>query len=244
MNGLHDFSYVLALLVVAAAFISSANGETRDNGLKVDVYDGPTENCAEDKTVSDGKHVYVHFKGKFDESTEAGVPGKVFEDTRDEGYPYDFTVGQQWVIDGLDQGLQGLCQGNKVRLVIPPELAYDNEFTATLKPDEYAVPPRATLAFDIELLEVTHHPDNQDYSHFERLDRNVDGKLTRQELHAQFRVPHRFATKEFPDYMWVNEDQDKDGFISEEEFNGDGRGTEIQDEPDVPCDKHGPQDEL
>lgn len=40
------------------------------------------------------------------------------------GGTYDTYVGSGWLIKGMDQGLQGMCPGERRRVTIPPFLAY------------------------------------------------------------------------------------------------------------------------
>ena len=39
-------------------------------------------------------------------------------------HTYDTYIGKGYVIPGMDQGLQGVCIGEKRRIIIPPHLAY------------------------------------------------------------------------------------------------------------------------
>lgn len=40
------------------------------------------------------------------------------------GGTYDTYVGSGWLIKGMDQGLLGMCPGERRKIVIPPFLAY------------------------------------------------------------------------------------------------------------------------
>lgn len=72
--------------------------------------------------------------------------GKIF-DTTGAGEPLVFRLGGTEVIRGWNQGIPGMKPGGLRRLVIPPGLAYGRRGRG-------AVPPNATLVFDVQLLEV------------------------------------------------------------------------------------------
>jgi len=73
--------------------------------------------------------------------------GTKFDSSYDTGIPFPFRLGTGQVILGWDQGIPGMRVGGKRHLVIPPSLAYGTQGSG-------AVPPNATLLFDIELLSI------------------------------------------------------------------------------------------
>ena len=49
--------------------------------------------------------------------------GEVFDSTEGKD-PITFVLGLGQVIEGWERGLEGACEGQKLRLHIPPELGY------------------------------------------------------------------------------------------------------------------------
>lgn len=50
--------------------------------------------------------------------------GEVFDSSLKRGVPFDFPLGAGRVIKGWDQGLVGMCVGEKRTLIIPPSMGY------------------------------------------------------------------------------------------------------------------------
>ena len=74
--------------------------------------------------------------------------GKEFDASWDRGEPFTFTLGSSSVIPGWEQGVEGMKEGGRRQLVIPPELGYGE---AGAPP---AIPPNETLVFVVDLLKV------------------------------------------------------------------------------------------
>lgn len=74
--------------------------------------------------------------------------GAEFDASARNGRLLRFVVGQGRVIEGLEEGVLGMHAGGKRRLIIPPALAYGKEGQPG------TVPARATLVFDVELVEL------------------------------------------------------------------------------------------
>ena len=90
--------------------------------------------------AKDGDTLVVHYTGTL-------TDGKQFDSSRGRA-PFEVTLGQRRVIAGWEQGLQGMKVGEKRKLTIPPDLGYGARGAGG------AIPPNATLVFDVELLEI------------------------------------------------------------------------------------------
>jgi FKBP-type peptidyl-prolyl cis-trans isomerase FkpA len=92
-----------------------------------------------------GRHVRVHYTGWLFNN---GQQGAKFDSSRDRGDPFEFPLGAGMVIKGWDEGVAGMKAGGQRTLVIPPQLGYGARGAGG------AIPPNATLKFDVELLDV------------------------------------------------------------------------------------------
>jgi peptidylprolyl isomerase len=96
-------------------------------------------------TPKPGQICVMHYTGWLYEN---GVKGKKFDSSVDRGQPFEFPIGQRRVIAGWDEGVATMKVGGKRTLIIPPKLGYGERGAGS------AIPPNATLIFDVELLGV------------------------------------------------------------------------------------------
>jgi len=93
------------------------------------------------ETAKAGQFVDVLYTGKL-------LNGKVFDQSHDPEHPFSFRLGRGFVIEGWDEGLQQMRKGEKAVLIVPYELGYGS------RGDPPKIPRRATLVFEVELLNI------------------------------------------------------------------------------------------
>jgi FKBP-type peptidyl-prolyl cis-trans isomerase FkpA len=89
-----------------------------------------------------GKTVTVSYTGWLYSATAADHKGTQFDSNA-----FSFVLGQGQVIQGFDQGVQGMLVGGKRTLLIPSSLGYGASGNGS-------IPPNAGLVFDVTLTAV------------------------------------------------------------------------------------------
>ncbi|QCI24565.1 FKBP-type peptidyl-prolyl cis-trans isomerase [Buchnera aphidicola (Muscaphis stroyani)] len=97
------------------------------------------EKRGEGEKVQDNSKITVHYKGTF-------IDGKEFDNSYKKKQPLSLFLKD--VIFGWQEGLKYIHKGGKIKLIIPPYLAYGEQGTNN-------IPSNSTVIFDIELLDVT-----------------------------------------------------------------------------------------
>ena len=147
-------------LVILVAVFAMTSGSAQDNNVTTTrATAGPTKvegtptktatgleywdiKAGAGDTAVKGKQVRVHYTGWL-------TDGKKFDSSVDRGQPFEFPLGAGRVIKGWDEGVAGMKIGGKRQLRIPPDLGYGARGAGG------AIPPNATLIFDVELLSVS-----------------------------------------------------------------------------------------
>lgn len=190
-----------------------------------------------------GDVLTIHYSAAIDESSNVGTSGRVIsssysikEDGSIDMRRFRVVLGDNAVLKGLEQGVYGMCVGEKRVLVVPSFLAYDDltggdTAAATrmrnvpLNPDVQAedLPKGATLRIELEAVKIVsvqfrmaEETESHGGSIFETVDANKDYFLDKQELTNYF---ERNAHHGVPPSIW-NSDKNKDGFITWQEFEG------------------------
>jgi peptidylprolyl isomerase len=131
----------LALLLAVPAYAArdaakGARTVTSASGLKyIDQVSGKGASPVK------GKWVKVHYTGSLEN-------GRKFDSSLDRNEPFVFLIGMGQVIPGWDEGVMSMKVGGKRKLIVPAKLGYGSAGAGG------AIPPNATLIFDVELLDV------------------------------------------------------------------------------------------
>ncbi|KAI8523303.1 hypothetical protein RHMOL_Rhmol13G0062900 [Rhododendron molle] len=132
---------ILLLLALSSLLVSAK--KMRDvTELQIGVKFKP-ESC--NIQAHKGDTIKVHYRGKL-------IDGTVFDSSFERGDPIEFELGSGQVIKGWDQGLLGMCVGEKRKLKIPAKLGYGEQGSPP------TIPGGATLIFDTELVAVNGKP--------------------------------------------------------------------------------------
>jgi peptidylprolyl isomerase len=121
--------------------------------------DSPPNISGDEVELSSGL-VYIDFEEGSGDTTRRGdlvavnytgwlaETGEQFDSSVDDDKAFNVLIGGGGVIQGWEQGLPGMKEGGKRRLIIPAALAYGSQGQGD------TIPPNADLIFDIELVAI------------------------------------------------------------------------------------------
>ncbi|KAJ8414348.1 hypothetical protein AAFF_G00052180 [Aldrovandia affinis] len=157
------------------------------------------------------------------------MDGTLLFSSMDYENPQEAVLGADKVIDGLDEGLRGMCVGEKRVLIIPPHLGHGENGAS-------GVPGSAVLHFELELVEIQKGVpegylfvwmEESPKELFQALDMNKDKEVPLEEFSEFIKIQvaegnGRLRPGQDPDAiikdMFKNQDRNKDGKITVEEL--------------------------
>ncbi|XP_041374471.1 FK506-binding protein 2-like isoform X3 [Gigantopelta aegis] len=171
------------------------------------------DNC--DRQVKKLDKLKMHYTGTLEKD------GSKFDSSLDRNEAFEFQIGVGHVIKGWDEGLIGMCIGEKRKLTIPPDMGYGDQGAGE------KIPPGATLVFEVELLSIEDGDPPKNI--FKEIDVDGDNRLSKDEIshfvkeqvkNAGQPEPDEESHKSMLDHIFTSEDKNKDGVISFDEFSG------------------------
>ncbi|XP_047427415.1 peptidyl-prolyl cis-trans isomerase FKBP10 [Mugil cephalus] len=98
------------------------------------------------RTTAATDFIRYHYNGSL-------LSGEAFDSSYSRNETYDTYLGQGHLIKGMDEGLLGMCVGERRVVIVPPFLAYGEKGYGT------QVPPQATLVFEVLMVDVFNPKD-------------------------------------------------------------------------------------
>jgi len=128
---------LISLIFLGISCTNKRSKEIMSTGLEIEEII-----IGEGVEANDYNKVIVNYTGSLED-------GSIFDSSLNPGRePFNFTLGVGSVIKGWDLGVKGMKVGGKRKLIIPADLGYGENGAGS------AIPPGATLIFEVELLKV------------------------------------------------------------------------------------------
>jgi FKBP-type peptidyl-prolyl cis-trans isomerase FkpA len=141
-------------LLVAMLAISGCKADSKSSTKENAMTQNVTDLIKKDTVVGEGReaepgfNVTVHYTGWLYDPSKSDGKGTKFDSSVDRHEPFVFFLGAGQVIQGWDQGFEGMKVGGKRTLIIPAHMGYGAYGAGAV------IPPNATLIFDVELLGI------------------------------------------------------------------------------------------
>lgn len=74
--------------------------------------------------------------------------GRVIDSSVERGEPFDFILGAYSILMGIEESMYKVSLGEKVKLIIPPELAFGDSGI------KHWIPPNSTVIYEVQLLNI------------------------------------------------------------------------------------------
>ena len=230
----------LILLASIATLALAKKFETRPSGLKVKYISVP-ETC--DVKAMSEEVVLVHYTGKLKDGTK-------FQSDRRDFFQVGEGTDPRRAVKGVEEGVLGMCIGEKRRLIVPPELGRGHSGDYTLNEmcgcsvigsegidcldNNSIIPSGSTLYYDIELIDIQklryvigHDPQKRildikrGEAEFKIIDINGDSILSKKEMSIFMKEAYQSSNEDKRlDEIFGFADNDKDDYISHEEWSG------------------------
>jgi FKBP-type peptidyl-prolyl cis-trans isomerase len=101
----------------------------------------------EGEEAKSGDILTVHYAGRL-------LDGQLFDSSYERGEPFMFVLGEGRVIQGWEEGLEGMKVNEKRLITIPSHMGYGEMGSGN-------IPPNAGLEFEVELLAIE-QPEDED----------------------------------------------------------------------------------
>jgi len=237
-------STITAIMILSLVLLASICLISTEETMKIEVLKAPPKDCA--RKAANGDVISMHYRGTLEKD------GKEFDSSYSRNQPFEFKLGAGMVISGWEQGIPGMCVGEKRKLIIPSSLAYGDSGFGDI------IPAKSTLVFEIEMQAIKgytptdqetgdedyeldeHHDHEHDHpDSFEALDTDGNKEISMEEMTQyikNFQDEHddgqvtEDSVETIVSEIFQEDDKNKDGVISLEEYQHSAGGMESENE--------------
>ena len=144
----------LGLLLILLTYFTNSfsieitTGDTKKMDEKIQELVIQDTKVGEGRESEKGLSISVHYTGWILDASKSDKKGDKFDSSLDRKQPFNFVLGVGQVIQGWDEGFDGMKIGGARTIMIPSEMGYGARGAGN------AIPPNADLIFEVELLEI------------------------------------------------------------------------------------------